>query len=276
MPKKVKLYMFSGSNSALTARLLLEHKGLDYRRVHLPPGPHAFILLALGFETMRIPALKVDGRHIQGTRRIARALDELVSERPLFPAGPERRRAVEDAERWGEELQDATRRVFYCAARRDHGAYRSVMAAGRSAPRRLMSRMTTPMVIRLATGSHQATDDAGREDLALLEGRLDQIDAWIEEGVLNGPELNAADFQIAPNISAMLLFDDLARFIEHRPAAALARRVAPDYPGHVSAVLPSEWLVPLRDGHGHRQDGYRSRSSEAPAVSPTRMTRLGS
>ena len=104
MPKKVKLYMFSGSNSVLTASLVLEHKGIDYRRVHLPVGRHAFILLALGFETMRVPALNVDGRRIQGTRWIARAVDELSPRRPLFPADPERRRAVEDAERWGEEL----------------------------------------------------------------------------------------------------------------------------------------------------------------------------
>ena len=102
------------------------------------------------------------------------------------------------------------------------------------------------MVIRLATGVHQATDVAGPEDLALLPERLDQIDAWIADGLLDGPELNAADFQIAPNIAGMLLFEDLARFIEHRPAAALARRVAPHYPGHIPAVLPGEWLAPLR------------------------------
>lgn len=250
MPKNVKLYMFAGSNSTLTTRLMLEHKGIDYRPVHLPPGPHAFMLLALGFETMRVPALKVDGRRIQGTRWIARALDELVPERPLFPPDPDRRRAVEDAERWGEELQAATRRVFYCAARRDHGAYRSVRTGRRSAPRRLISHMTAPIVVRLATGVHQATDAAGREDLALLPERLDQIDAWIEDGLLNGPELNAADFQIAANVSAMLLFDDLARFIEDRPTAALARRAAPDYPGHVPPVLPSAWLAPLRAATG--------------------------
>ena len=254
MPKKVKLYMFSGSNSVLTARLMLEHKGIDYRRVRLPAGPHAFILLALGFETMRVPALKIDGRRIQGTRWIARALDELVPERPLFPADPERRRAVEDAERWGEELQNATRRIFYCASRRDHAAYRSVTTAGRSAPRRLISRITTPLVIRLATGAHQATENAGCEDLALLPEHLDQIDAWIADGLLNGPELNAADFQIASNVSAMLLFDDLAPFIERRPAAALARRVAPDYPGHIPPVLPDEWLAPLRASTGTVSD----------------------
>ena len=249
-PPNVTLYMFTGSNAVLTARLMLEHKGIEYRRVQLLPGSHTFILLALGFQAMQVPALKVDGRRISGTRWIARALDELAPQRPLFPRDAKRRRAVEDAERWGEELQNATRRVFYCAARRDRGAYESVMTAERSFPARAVVRLMAPLVMRLATGAHRCFDDAGREDLALLPERLDQIDAWIADGLLNGPELNAADFQIAASISAMLLFDDLAPFIEHRPAGALARRVAPDYPGHVSAVLPPQWLAPLTERQG--------------------------
>jgi len=242
----IKFYMFPGSNSVYTGRLMLQHKGLDYTEVKLPPGAHAFVMLALGFDTMSVPALKIDGRRVQGTRWIARALDELVPERPLFPADPALRRAVEDAERWGEDFQNATRRVFYCAARRDKAAYPSVITAERALPMRLVLRACSPLIARLATGAHHCSDDAGREDLALLPGRLDQIDAWIEEGLLGAEQLNAADFQIAANLSALMMFEDLAPFIEGRPAAALARRVAPDYVGHVGRVLPADWLAPLQ------------------------------
>jgi glutathione S-transferase len=246
MSSNVKLYMFPGSNAVYTARLMLDHKGIAYKPVMLLPGPHAFILLGKGFPTMAVPALKADGVRVQGTRWIARALDELVPEHPLFPADPAKRKAVEDAERWGEGLQNATRRIFYCMARRDHAAFRSVMTAERGFIGRAAVRMSASMVLRLATGVHRATDEHGREDLALLPERLDQIDAWIEEGLLNGPELNAADFQIAVNVSALMLADDVRPFIEARPAAALARRVAPDYQGHIGPGLPSEWLEPLR------------------------------
>jgi glutathione S-transferase len=246
MSSKVKLYMFPGSNAVHTARLMLEHKQLDYKTVKLMAGPHAFILLGKGFPTMAVPALKAGDVRVQGTRWIARALDELVPERPLFPADPELRKAVEDAERWGEGLQNATRRIFYCAARRDHDAFTSVMTAERGPVKRVMVRASRPIVLRLATGVHRATDDHAREDLELLPERLDQIDAWIADGLLDGPELNAADFQIAANVAAMLLADDLRPFIEGRPAAALARRVAPGYAGHINACLPNEWLEPLR------------------------------
>ena len=171
--------------------------------------------------------------------------DQLVPQRPLFPADPVGRRAVEDAERWGEDFQNATRRIMYCAARRDRKAFASVVTPGRSLPMRVALRVLSRPIVRLASGVHRASDDAGREDIALLGERLDQIDAWIASGLLDGAELNAADFQIAPNISALLLSDDLAPFIAGRPAQALAQRVAPGYQGHANRVAPREWLEPL-------------------------------
>lgn len=247
LPAKVKLYMFPGSNSVYTGRLMLEHKGIEYKTMTLMPGPHAFIMLALGFDTMGVPAVKIDGRRVQGTRAISRVLDELWPDKPLFPADQPRRKSVEDAERWGEELQNATRRVFYCAARRDMAAFKSVMTAERTPPMRAALKLSAPVIVRLATGAHRATDAAGMDDLALLPERLDQIDAWIADGLLGGEELNAADFQIAVNLSALLMSEDVAPFIAGRPAEAYAKRVAPDYKGHLGKVLPPQWLAPLRD-----------------------------
>jgi glutathione S-transferase len=251
---KIKLYMFPGSNSCLIGQLMLDHKGIDYKLVKLPPGLHAFIMLALGFETMGVPAIKSNGRRVQGTRSISRALDEIEPARPLFPSDPSARKAVQDAERWGEELQNATRRVFYAAARRDRKAFRSVIIAGRAFPMRVFLRVGSGPIIRLASGAHRATEDAAREDVALLPERLDQIDAWIAEGVLGGAELNAADFQIGVNVSAMLACEDLAPFVAGRPAEALARRVLPEYGGRVGQVLPSEWL-PLAGGADEMASG---------------------
>jgi glutathione S-transferase len=211
--------------------------------VKLPPGMHAFIMLGLGFETMGVPAMKWGRRRVQGTRSMSGALDELVPGRPLFPSDPAQRKAVEDAERWGEELQNATRRIFYYAARRDRKAFMSVMLQERGLPMRVFLRIGARPIIRLASGAHRASDDAAREDIALLPERLDQIDAWIEEGRLGGANLNAADYQIAVNISALLCSEDLAPQIEGRPAAVLARRVVPDYGAHIRRLMPAEWLA---------------------------------
>jgi glutathione S-transferase len=63
--------------------------------------------------------------------------------------------------------------------------------------------------------------------------------------VLNGPDLNAADFQIAPSVRLAMTMDDLRPAIESRPAGELALRVAPDYPGRIPPILPPSWLEPL-------------------------------
>jgi len=238
---KVKLYVIPGSDAVVCARLMLEHKCVPYEQVWLPPGLHAFIMLTLGFQSMGVPAMTIDGRRVQGSRWIARALDERFDGPALFPADPRRRRDVEDAERWGELFNDATRRVFYCSARRDRSVFDTTMTAGRGRAWRIASRIAAPLVIRVAAGAHHASDWAGREDLAMLPERLSRIDAWIERGVLNGPQLNAADFQIAPPVSSLLSSEDLWPHVEGRPAEALARRVLPCAPGPRVRLAPPEW-----------------------------------
>ena len=247
MSDRIKLYGFTGSNAVYTGRLMLEHKGLEYDFIKLPPAVHAPTMLMLGFPTMGVPAIKADGVRVQGTRWIARALDELYPDRPLlFPTDPVERRKVHDAERWGEELQNSVRRIFYCAARRDRTAFLSVLASGRGPVKSLALRMMAPVIIKLATGFHRASDEAGHEDVVMLPERMNQIDAWIADGVLGGEKLTAADYQIGVNVSALLRSDDLTPFIEGRPAAGLAWRVLPDYVGHIGPVVPAEWMDELR------------------------------
>ena len=266
MSDKVKLYGFTGSNSVYTGRLMLEHKGLEYDFVKLPPAVHAPAMLMLGFPTMGVPAIKVGDVRVQGTRWIARALDEMYPDKPLlFPGDADERRRVEQAERWGEELQNSVRRIFYCAARRDRKAFLSVLASGRGPVKRLALRAMAPVVIKLATGLHRASDEAGHEDVVMLSERMDQIDGWIADGVLGGAQLNAADFQIGVNVAALLLSDDLTPYIEGRPAAALAKRILPHYVGHIGPVVPPEWIDELRAAAGDRSlNGDRSADGTPP------------
>ena len=75
--------------------------------------------------------------------------------------------------------------------------------------------------------------------LAALPAMLQRIDDWIAAGVLNGEQLNAADFQIAPSLGLAMTLDDLRPAIE-RPArrgAGEARR--PELPRHDPADPPA-------------------------------------
>jgi glutathione S-transferase len=246
---ETRLYTIPGSHPGMAARLMLEHKGISYKRTDLFPVMSKGIVRTLGFPGKTVPALKIDGRKVQGSRPIARELERLQPEPTLFPADPEQRAAVEEAERFGdEELQHPIRQISWWSIKHDNSSLRSYSEGAKlGIPIGLAVRTAAP-VVALAARFNEATDENVRRDLAALPGFLDKIDAWIEAGVLNGEQLNVADFQIAPSVALAMTLDDLRPSIESRPAGKLAQRVCPDYPGKAAPILPPAWLQQLRDG----------------------------
>jgi glutathione S-transferase len=108
----IKLYGTPPSPPSHSARLMLERKGIEHKVIWLLPGLWPALLRTRGFRGGTVPAMKVDGRRIQGSTLISRELEELKAEPPLFPSDSEKRIAVEEAERWGDEvLQDVPRRI---------------------------------------------------------------------------------------------------------------------------------------------------------------------
>ena len=83
---------------------MLDRKGIPFKRVDLMPVISKGVLKALRFDGITVPALKIDGKRIQGSREIARELDRVRPEPPLFPSDPDARAKVEEAERWGDEV----------------------------------------------------------------------------------------------------------------------------------------------------------------------------
>lgn len=244
----VRLYVIPASHPATAAALMLEYKGIPYERTDLMPGIHKGALRVLGFKENTVPAIKIDGRRVQGSREIARELDRLQPEPPLFPSDHAARTAVEEAERFGDEdLQAPIRRILWNAVKRDRSVLRSYSEGARiGVPIGLAVKTGGPLVAWAAHYNH-ANDENVRHDLAALPGMLQRIDDWCEAGVLNGEQLNAADFQIAPSVRLAMTLDDVGPAIASRPAGELAMRVAPDYPGRAPAILPPAWLEPLRE-----------------------------
>jgi glutathione S-transferase len=248
MPRMAaRLYALPGSHPSLSAELMLERKGIDYRRLDLVPAIHRPLLRALRFPGITVPALVIDGRRVQGSRAIARALDEVRHEPPLFPADPGARSKVEEAERWGdEELQPVPRRISWWALRRDRSGLRSFLEDAHLPLPTGLALLTAPPVVMASARYNKATDAAVEADLAALPGLLDHVDSLIAEGVLGGAGPNAADYQIAPSVRLLMCFDDLRPAIEARPAGEHAARICPRLEGRIGPVLPEKPLEPLR------------------------------
>jgi glutathione S-transferase len=246
-----RLYVIPGSHACRSAMLMLEHKQVQYRRVDIVTLLHPFVVRLHGFDAggqtrkaggrrtfaLRmgdrfgtVPALAADGRRISTNHGIARFLDEQHPEPPLFPADPERRAAVEEAERWANNtLQMAARRIPGAAAIRDPATFSRSAGDGRMGyllyKRALTRRLIIPRILRGIFATSPAKD---RELLAELPAMLDRIDAWISDGVLGGAQLNAADFMVAPSLALILYRPDVLPMFEGRPALQLVDRLLPE------------------------------------------------
>jgi glutathione S-transferase len=243
---EAKLYVIPGSHPSRTAMLMLERKGIPYKRVDLMPVISKGVLRAMRFPGITVPALKLEGRRVQGSMEIGRELDRLQPDPALYPADPEKRAKVEEAEAWGDEFQQKPRRFSWWAFKRDRAPMASYSEGARLGIPIGLAVKTGGPIVSLSARFNEATDENVSADLASLRADLDRIDAWIADGVIGGPEPNAADFQLAPSLRLLMSFDDLRPFVEGRPCGELAKRLVPDFPGRTPPVFPAEWLTALR------------------------------
>ena len=236
---KATLFAVPASHPSLAAELMLRHKGLDYRRVDLVAVVHRGVLRVLGFPGITVPALRLDGKRVQGTREIAVALDALRPEPSLLSGDP----AVSEAEAWGDEVyQPVPRRLVWAALRRDRSGMATYLEGAKlGVPVGVATRMGAP-VVRAAVRANHATDDNVRRDLANVPALLDHVDELLRAGTIGGAQPNVADFQIATSTGLLATLDDVRPLLEGRPVLEHSRRIAPSYPGQTSRVFPPAWL----------------------------------
>ncbi len=215
---------------------MLESKGLDYKPVWLLPGLHPALLRTRGFSGGTVPAIKIDGRKLQQSRAISRALEEVNPEPPLFPADPERRLEVEEAERWGDQvLQDVPRRIVrWLSVHRPETRVMIASEIGVPLPR-FAAWINAPTARRMA---NKVDSDAEIQNaISQVPEVLDHVDELLAKGVIGGEPPNAADFQIATSVRALLTVQDLRPAWEGRPAAAWAMRLVPEFGNDLPAGL---------------------------------------
>jgi glutathione S-transferase len=246
-----KLYVIPGSHACRAAMLMLEHKRVPYKRVDIVTLLHPVAVRLRGFDAGgqtrsaggrrtfgirlgdrlgTVPALAANGDRVSTNHGIARYLDEHHPEPALFPADPGRRAAVEEVERWAnEKLQMAARRIPGAGVVRDPASFARDAGDGRMGyllyKSELARRLIVPRILRGVFRANPAKDGELLDELASM---LDRVDAWIGEGLLGGPDLNAADFMVAPSLALILYRPDVRPMFEGRPALELVDRLLPE------------------------------------------------
>lgn len=247
----VVLYWMSISHPSQVARKMLDLKGLEYELVNVVPLNQRIHLRVAGFSGGTVPALKLDGQRIQGSRKIARALEERWPEPRLFPADPAQRARVEEAEQWGEErLQPVPRRLFRYGVARNPQLRHWVVRAQRLPMPALAAQAIRPAVewyLRtVEADGRRASDAVVRADLAALPALLDHVDRLMGDGTLTLDPPNAATLQIMASVNLMSRFADLAELVAAHACAEPAREIFPHYRAELPPFLDPAWLEPVR------------------------------
>ncbi len=236
---KAILYGVPGSHPVKTAELMLRHKGIAYSRRDLPNMTHRYMLRAMGYGVTTVPVMKLEGKRVTTTKRIARALEAARPDPAMLP--------VDAAlETWADDdLQDCVRQLGRWAAVRDRDSMATFLEGARLGIPESVARVSLPLIKPTVKMQMKVSDEMVRERLAALPGHLDRVDALLADGTIGGEHPNALDFQIAPSVRLAMCFDQLRDGIAARPAGGHAVRVCHDYPGRFGAVLPPEWISAL-------------------------------
>ena len=248
---RVVLYWMSISHPSQVARKMLDLKSVEYELVDVVPLNQRIHLRLAGFSGSTVPALKLDGKRIQGSRQIARVLDERWPEPPLFPADPALRARVEEAERWGEkQLQPIPRRLFRYGVARNPQLRQRVVRAQRLPIPAVSAQAIRPAVewyVRTVEADGRRATEAGvRADLAALPALLDHVDLLLADGTLTLDPPNAATVQIMASVNLMGRFADLSDLVASHACAEPARELFPNYRAELPPFLDPEWLEPMR------------------------------
>lgn len=239
------LHVINGSHPCAAVLRALELKGIDVKLVeYLPPFQAPIAKIRFGYR--HIPVLVLDGGEVvRGSRTIMQRLEAIQPDPPLYPR--EHIQAIEEAERWGDEvLQMAARRLLWTAIAGNPGALASFQAGSKlPGMPRIMVRLFAPVVVAGERRINAITPERVREHAAALPSMFDQIEAFHAAGAFGTTLPTGADLQIGASLQLLRSIDDLRPLIDAHPHAREIARWLPPSPGRVPAGALSPELIEL-------------------------------
>ncbi|MBD3881379.1 glutathione S-transferase family protein [Phormidium tenue FACHB-886] len=122
----LELYQFEPSHYCEKVRLILDYKGLEYRKVEVTPGLGQFDLYQMSGQR-KVPVLKDGVEVIADSTAIALHLDKKHPDRPILPTDPEQRALCLLMEEWADESIGANSEKVMLGALNQDPAFRTAM-----------------------------------------------------------------------------------------------------------------------------------------------------
>lgn len=123
----LELYQFELSQYSEKVRLILDYKGLPYRKIEVIPGIGQVELFQMTGQR-KVPVLKDGSQIVADSTEIAKYLDRKYPERPLIPIEPKQRGLCLLIEEWADEsIGIKSRKVLFGALSQDQNLRKSLL-----------------------------------------------------------------------------------------------------------------------------------------------------
>jgi glutathione S-transferase len=102
-PFMLELHQFEASHYAEKVRLILDYKGLAYKKVEVVPGIGQLELFQKTGQR-QVPVLKDGDTYIADSTAIAEYLDRRYPDKPVIPTEPKQKALCMIMEQWADEV----------------------------------------------------------------------------------------------------------------------------------------------------------------------------
>ncbi|MBE9004771.1 glutathione S-transferase family protein [Fortiea sp. LEGE XX443] len=228
----LELYQWELSQYSEKVRLILDYKGLEYRKIEVTPGIGQIELFRLTGQK-QVPVLKDGHKYIADSTEIAKYLDLKYPERPLIPQDPKQKGLTLLIEEWADEsIGIKGRKALFAAISQDQNFRKSLLPT--STPdifRNLVEGVPGDILTVLGLGVGYSPDVI-KSAIADLKQDLEALTLLLADSpYLTGDEPTLADLAVA-GLSILLKFPlepylDLPAGIRGKGVPSLADN--PDY-----------------------------------------------
>ncbi|MEA5572951.1 glutathione S-transferase family protein [Calothrix sp. UHCC 0171] len=204
----LELYQFELSQYSEKVRLLLDYKGLDYRKIEVTPGIGQVELFRLTGQK-QVPVLKDGSKYIVDSTQIAKYLDAEYPDRPLIPTDSKRRGLCLMMEEWADEsIGIKGRKALFGAISQDQYFRKSLLPTTTPDIFRTLVEGVPSDVFKVLGVGVGYSQEAIKSAIADLKQDLEALCLLLQDSpYLTGDEPTLADFAVA-GLSILLKFPE--------------------------------------------------------------------
>ena len=193
----LELYQFELSHFSEKVRLVLDYKGLAYRKIEVVPGVGQFDLFRISGQR-QVPVLKDGNKVITDSTAIALYLDKTYPDRPIIPTDPQKKATCLLLEQWADNSIGVKGRSILLEGLKSSSLRTSILPSGTpDLFKNLVGSIPTEAIDLLGMGVG-LTPDAMRAAKAEMHRSLESICMLLaQNSYLTGDTPTLADLTVA-------------------------------------------------------------------------------